>query len=74
MQWIHTFQWILPVPHGPPYSGWSYIVPIRHSSADAIWYLYHMAQPMLYCSCTAQLGWGHLQMVALTIYITFLFG
>jgi len=42
--------------------------------ADNIWYLYHTAQLRLYCSCTAWFSRGHLQTVALIIYITRLFG
>jgi len=83
--WLYrlAFSVKLPVPHGPPNTGWLYpfhrlgqgcIVPIPHGLAGAILYLYCTGWLRLYCTCSTQVGQGHLHMAALTIYVTCLFG
>src|ERR1700733_11625261 len=62
-----------PIHMGHPTPAGGVIVPVPYGSAEAVLYPYCMGQLVIYCTCTAQAGQGHLQMAALTIYIACLF-
>jgi hypothetical protein len=57
MDTFHTFQWIVPIPHGPPDLTMTQSTRATQHRPKVLLCLCGTGWPRVYCTCTAWVGW-----------------